>query len=103
MFEKVLKFTNKLLPSPVPLGTAGADRLADAIIFESGLVEQAFSVHDRAYADGAPWFNTSGAEEDAVEDLHAPHLPVASEERSGDRGAKFLHDGDSGEGPTAAI
>ena len=83
MFEEVLQLANELLSSPVPLGAVGADWLADAIVFEAGLVEQAFSVHDRAYADGAPWFNPSGAKKDAVEDLHAPHLSVASKERPG--------------------
>ena len=103
MFEEVLKFTNKLLPPPVPLGTVGADRLADAIVSEAGLVEQALSVHDRAYADGAPWFYASGAEKDAVKDLHAPHLAVASKERPGHRGAKLLYDGGCGESPAASI
>ena len=103
MFEEVLKLANKLLPSPVPLGTVDADWLADAIVFEAGLVEQAFSVHDRAYADGAPWFNMPGAEEDAVKDLHAPHFSVASKKRPGHRGAKLLYDGGRGEGPTATI
>ena len=74
VFDEVLQLANKLLPPPVPLGAVGADWLADAIISEAGLVEEPLRVHDRAYADSAPWFNTPGTEKDAVEDLHAPHF-----------------------------
>ena len=101
--EEVLELTDELLSSAVTLDAVGADRLADGAVFKTGLVEEAFSVHDCAYADGTPWFNMPGAEEDAVKDLHAPHFPVASKKRPGNRGTKFLYDGGRGESPAATI
>ena len=83
VLEEVLELANELLPSVVPLGAGGASRLSDGAVPKTGLVKEALGVHNRAYADGAPWFNLPGTEKDAVQDLHAPHFSVAAEKRSG--------------------